>query len=114
VSVHIRKWDVWVADLNPPRGTEPGKVRPVIVVQTDLLNSVHPSTIVCPTTTRVRSGVSYLRVHLAPGEGGLPRPSDVLVDQIRAVDNGRLVRRLGALTAASSDRLARNLAVVLG
>lgn len=110
----IRKWDVWVADLNPPRGTEPGKVRPVIVVQTDLLNAVHPSTIICPTTTRVRSGISYLRVHLSPGEGGLPRRSDVLVDQIRAVDNRRLVRKVGTLTVASRERLARNLAVVLG
>lgn len=103
-----------MADLNPPRGTKPGKVRPVVVVQTDLLNGIHPSTIVCPMTTKVLYGVSYLRVHLAPGATGLPRPSDVLADQIRAVDNRRLVRRLGALTARSSARLARNLAVVLG
>jgi hypothetical protein len=41
--MEIKKWNVYRADLSPRRGTEPGKIRPVVVVQTDLLNGVHPS-----------------------------------------------------------------------
>lgn len=48
----VQEFDIWVADLNPRMGTEPGKRRPVVILQTDLLNeSNHPSTIICPLTT---------------------------------------------------------------
>lgn len=67
----FRKWQAYLADLNPRMGTEPGKIRPVVVVQTDLLNVVHPSTVICPLTTNVHPEARFLRVHLAPGEAGL-------------------------------------------
>ncbi|MBL7995124.1 type II toxin-antitoxin system PemK/MazF family toxin, partial [bacterium] len=47
----IRKFHVYTANLNPRFGTESGKLRPVVVIQTDLLNPIHPSTIVCPIST---------------------------------------------------------------
>ena len=109
----LRKWRIYLADLNPQMGTEPGKVRPVVVVQTDLLNGVHPSTVVCPLTTNVRSRSRFLRVHLAPGEAGLTEPSDVLVDQIRAIDNRRFLRELGNLSRETRIKLAENLRILL-
>lgn len=60
----INQFDIWLANLNPSKGTEPGKIRPVVVIQTDLLNGVHPSTIVCPITTNVQPKSEILRVHL--------------------------------------------------
>ena len=60
----IKQFEIWIADLNPRIGTEAGKVRPVIVVQTDLLNKEHPSTIVCPITTNVKPDSEILRIHL--------------------------------------------------
>lgn len=67
-----RGW-FYLADLNPRRGTEPGKVGPVLVVQTDLLNAAHPSTIILPATTNVEPEAKHLRVHLRKGEGGLEK-----------------------------------------
>jgi mRNA interferase MazF len=59
-----RRGVLFVADLNPRMGTEAGKVRPVVVIQTDLLNEAgHPSTWVVPCTTRL-VGESLLRVVL--------------------------------------------------
>lgn len=49
----IKQYDIWLEDMNPARGTEPRKVRPVVVVQTDLLNDTHLSTLVCTVTTNV-------------------------------------------------------------
>ncbi|WP_106134456.1 type II toxin-antitoxin system PemK/MazF family toxin [Mongoliibacter ruber] len=43
----VKRFEVWLANLDPRFGTETGKTRPVLVVQTDLLNKVHPSTLVC-------------------------------------------------------------------
>lgn len=108
----IRKWEVYLADLGPRRGTEPGKVRPV-VVQTDLLNGLHPATVICPITTKIRLQARFLRVHLAPGEAGLRERSNVMVDQIRAIDNRRLLKPLGKLSARSRRRLAENIRILL-
>lgn len=111
-AVPRRGWIYW-ADLNPRRGTEPGKVRPVLVVQTDLLNVVHPSTIVLPLTTVVAPKASVLRVYLKRGEGGLEADSDVMVDQLRAVDNRRLVRALGPLPSEKLRQVERGVSAVL-
>ena len=89
-------------------GTEPGKIRPVIVVQTDLLNLVHTSTIVCPITTKTVPA-SILRVHVPKKESGLREDSDILVDQIRAIDNMRLIKPLGQLHEIRREKLIENL-----
>jgi len=88
---------LYLADLNPRRGTEPGKVRPVLVIQTDLLNDTgHPSTWVLPCTTRL-SGENLLRVVLPRGIAGNREECEVMVDQSRAIDNRRIVRALKPL-----------------
>lgn len=107
----IRQYDIWLADLNPPSGTEPGKTRPVVVVQTDLLNDTHPSTMVCPVTTNVKSEMEFLRVHLKKGQ--LDKLSDILVDQIRAIDNRRLLQKVARLTKEQREKLKENLKIVL-
>lgn len=107
----LKQFDIWLADLNPRIGTEPGKTRPVVIVQTDLLNEFHPSTLVCPVTSKVNKDIQLLRVHLKKGQ--LNKPSDILVDQIRAIDNNRLKKRLGVLTKDQIETLKTNIRVVL-
>ena len=94
-------------------GTEPGKIRPVVVVQTDLLNGIHPSTVVCPLTTRVVKESQILRVHLAKGTSGLREDSDILVDQIRAIDKRRFKKHLGRLTDRRAEKLLEGLRIVV-
>jgi len=98
--VRARRGVLYLADLEPRRGTEPGKVRPVLVIQSDLLNEVgHPSTWVLPCTTRLTGG-SLLRVALPQGIAGNREECEVMVDQSRAIDNRRLVRALKPLPRA--------------
>lgn len=88
------------ADLNPRAGTEPGKVRPVLVIQTDLLNDTgHPSTWVLPCTTRL-AGENLLRVPLPRGAAGNAHDCEIMLDQSRAIDNRRFKRLLGMLPPA--------------
>src|SRR5215831_15714435 len=90
-----RRGEVWSADLNPRRGTQPGKIRPVLVMQSDLLSETgHPSTWVLPCTTRL-TGSSILRVELPARIAGNSRVCEVMIDQSRAIDRRRLVRSLG-------------------
>jgi mRNA interferase MazF len=106
----IKQFEIWLADLNPSRSTEPGKTRPVVIVQTDLLNETHLSTVVCPITTNVNKEIQLLRVHLRKGQ--LDKLSDVLVDQVRAIDNKRLIKKLGQLTKEQKHVLKENLRIV--
>jgi mRNA interferase MazF len=95
--VKVRRGILYLADLDPRAGTEPGKVRPVLVVQTDLLNETgHPSTWILPCTTRL-TGENLLRVVLPKGIAGSREECEIMVDQSRAIDNRRLVRALRPL-----------------
>jgi mRNA interferase MazF len=107
----IKQYDIWLADLNPSRGTEPGKTRPVVIIQTNLLNDTHASTIVCPITTNVQSEVNLLRIHLKKGQ--LDKLSDVLVDQIRAIDNKRFIKKVGQLNKDQIIKIKDNIRIVL-
>ena len=113
MSTHIRRGQVWWANLDP-RGTEPGKIRPVVVLQTDLLNDVgHPSTLVCPLTTNIAKKASILRIRLEKGEVGNEQASDILVDQVRAIDNTRLITQIGILSTLKLLKLGENVKIVL-
>jgi len=93
----IQHGGLYLADLHPRRGTEPGKARPVLVVQSDLLNEAdHPSTWILPCTTRL-TGENLLRVPLPRGIAGNAADCEVMIDQSRSIDNRRFRKALGRL-----------------
>ena len=97
--------EVWLATLDSRHGTEPGKTRPVLIVQAQaLLDAGHPSTLVVPLTTRLVDEAEPLRVRVKAA-GRLRRESDLLIDQLRAIDNRRLIE--GPLTHVSSTTMRR-------
>ena len=113
MTAEIRYGSLYTADLNPRRGTEPGKVRPVLVVQTDLLNQVgHPSTFVLPCTTKL-TGESVLRVELPKGIAGNSTDCEIMIDQGRAIDNVRIRKRLGGLSRVLLVEVQRKLRQLL-
>ena len=109
----IKQFDIWIADLNPQRGTETGKVRPVLIAQTNLLNNEHPSTIVCPITTNVEKESEILRVHIKKGTANLKIESDIMIDQIRAIDNRRLLNKIGELPKDLQLKVKENIRIII-
>jgi mRNA interferase MazF len=109
--MRIKQYDIWLADLHPTKGTEPGKTRQVVIIQTDLLNDTHLSTLICSITTNVIPDVELLRVHLMKKQ--LSKLSDILVNQIRAIDNNRLIKQIGKLTKDQISTLKNNIKIVL-
>jgi len=107
--------EVWLANLNPGRGTEPGKVRPVLILQNQaLLDAEHPSTLVIPLTTNLVDDAEPLRLRI-PAQGRLDKDSDLLVDQLRAIDNRRLVEGpLVRLDDGAMELVYRAVGEVLG
>ena len=111
----IKQFEIWIADLNPRIGTEPGKTRPVLVVQTNLLNKVnHPSTIICPLTSKIKKGAEVLRVRIKKAEvETLQQECDIMIDQIRAIDNKRLTRKIAVLPPDLIKKVKENIAILL-
>ena len=110
----IKQFEIWIADLNPQIGTEPVKTRPVLVVQTNLLNKIpHPSTIVCPITTNVKKDSEILRIHLKKGMTKLHKDSDIIIDQIRSIDNKRLIKKVGDLPRELIELIKENIQIIM-
>lgn len=112
--MQIKQFEIWIADLNPQIGTESGKTRPVLAVQTNLLNKIpHPSTIVCPMTTNIKKEADILRVHLKKGTANIHQDCDIMIDQVRAIDNNRLINKVGDLPKDIIELVKENLLIVL-
>jgi mRNA interferase MazF len=109
----IKQYEKWIDNLNHIVGTETGKTRPVVIIQTDILNKFHPSTIVCPITTNVKLDANILRVHLSKGSARLKEDCDIMIDQIRSIDNKRLIKKIGELDQDKIDIVKENLTIVL-
>jgi len=92
----FQRGEIWLANLNPNKGKEPGKIRPVLIIQNQsLLETAHPTTLIIPLTTQLKENLYPLRVRI-PNDKQLEKNSDALIDQIRTIDNKRLIR--GPLT----------------
>lgn len=99
----INTGEIWLANLNPSKGTEPGKTRPVLIIQAQaLLDVSHPSTLIIPLTTNLVEKAYPLRIRV-DAQDDLKQNSDLLLDQIRAIDNKRFQQ--GPLTKLTQDQL---------
>ena len=101
----MKRGEVWMASLDPVRGSEQAGTRPVIVLQADSLNSFLRTAVVIPCTSNLRWAEFPHCVRLAAGEGGLTNESAVLPHQLRVIDATRLIRRMGTVTRESVRRI---------
>lgn len=111
----MKRGEVWVANLNPPRGREIGKIRPVLIVQADELGpTVTPLVVVLPLTTQVYPVFKRWRVAVSARER-LLKPCQVVTDQPRALDRRRFGEGpLAALTSEEMKAVEVSLKAVMG
>jgi len=99
-SISFERYTIYRADLNPTRGSEINKIRPVVVVSRNELNGVLETVVVCPLTTKLHpKWRSRLQV-LCQG-----KKAEVAVDQIRTLSKSRLVSKLGMLSPKDAREL---------
>lgn len=108
----MRRGEIWVANLNPGRGREIGKIRPVLVLQADELSAIGtPMIVILPVTTQVYPDYKTWRVTV-PARERLLVDCQVVVDQPRALDRDRFGE--GPLTTLSEEEMANVERAFLG
>ena len=100
----VRRFDVWLVTLDPTVGSEIRKTRPALVVSPDEMNTHIATVIIAPKTTKGRNYPTRVPCTFQ-GKSG-----EVVLDQLRTVDKTRLVKRLGAVDARTSDAVLDTLA----
>ena len=103
-----------MAKLYPTKGSEPGKTRPVLILQTNMLNHIgHTTIIIVPLTTKLIDGAYPLRYRIKKREN-LLQDSELLCDQIRAVDVQRLIpEKLATLTMQEMIEVEQQVQAIL-
>jgi mRNA interferase MazF len=109
------QYEIWVADLAPSIGSEPGKGRPIVILQTDSLNRAgHDTLVACAISSQHREGVSLIRLLVEPTDfNGLLRNSYILCDQIRSIDRQRLKDKIGILDKETIESLKESIKAIL-
>lgn len=92
----IRRGDVFLVNFDPTVGAEAKKTRPALVLSNDVNNAHSPIVSISPITSNVKHVYSF-EVKIPSGTGGLRTRSKVMINQTRAVDKIRLVKKLGRL-----------------
>ena len=110
----IKRGEVWLADLSPVRGSEQAGVRPVLIFQNDAINAFTTTVLVVPLTTNMRRAELPSCAKINQGDGGLTSDSVALGHQMRAVDETRLMRRLGSVSGQTMMNVERCVLFTLG
>lgn len=111
----MKRGEVWVANLNPQRGREVGKIRPALVLQADWLTGQGaPTVLIAPMTTQRWESLDALRVEV-PARDRLRKNCYVLAEKLRALDRDKFGEGpLATLTGTEMEAVERNLLAVLG
>jgi mRNA interferase MazF len=110
---HPRRGEIYLVAFDPTLGNEIRKTRPAVVIQNDYSNQYSPITIVAAISSQFGDPPHPREVPIPP-KSGLPKPSAVILNQIRSVDRKRLMKRLGALDAATMRKIDEALSISLG
>lgn len=100
----VRRFEVYLVELDPTRGSEIRKTRPCVVISPDEMNRHIRTVIVAPMTTKGRSYPTRVDCRFQGKDG------QVVLDQIRTVDKARLSKRLGRLHKATASKVLATLA----
>lgn len=93
----IRRGDIAIANLEPVTGSEQGGIRPVLIIQNNILNIHAPTTIIAPITSKIYTKNYPTNVQFFSSTSGLKKESTILLNQIRTIDKERIIRKIGEI-----------------
>jgi len=110
----VKRGEIWLADLNPTRGSEQAGIRPVLIFQNDVVSKFTTTVLAIPLTTNLRRASQPSCMRISKGEGGLVSDSVVLCHQLRVLDKTRLQRKLGTVTQETLSAIENRVLFTMG
>ncbi len=95
--MNVTRGEIWLATLDPVRGSEQAGTRPVLVFQNNTLAKHTTTVLTIPLTTNLRRAALPSCIRISKGDGGLTGDSVLLCHQLRVIDKTRLLKRLGTV-----------------
>lgn len=108
----MKQREIWLADLNPVKGSEQKGVRPVVVVSGNAMNDHLGIAIVCPLSTKIKHYAGCLVIE-KDVVNGLTQDSEVITFQIRTISQVRLISIIGEITKAQLEEIKKGLQEIL-
>lgn len=114
-TIPIEQGACYLVDMNPPRRSKPGKIRPVIVLQTsDTVKAGSPGVVIVPLTTQLKEE-NILRVRITPSqELRLSKASDALLDQLHTIDRSLFLEEVGVIPHSLFEKIQEGVKFLLG
>ena len=110
----VKRGEIWLANLNPTRGSEQAGTRPVLIFQNNVINTFTTTLLTIPLTTNLRRALLPSCVRINKGEGGLTKDSVLLCHQLRVLDKTRLYRKLGTVSEATIRAVENSVLFTMG
>jgi mRNA interferase MazF len=110
----IKRGEIWAADLRPGKGFEIAKIRPVIVISSDSINSEFPLVVVTPISSQIPPVTGFDQILLKQKQTGLKKDSVILVSNLRSIDKSRLTKKVGRIQKTKLAEIEESLKIVLG
>ena len=114
IMTEVKRGDIWLVNLDPTIGHEIKKSRPAVIIQNDIGNKYSPITIMAPITSQNLGKIYPIEVFLPWRNSGLEKDSKALLNQIRAVDKRRIVKKLGKVDKEIIDKINNAIKISLG
>lgn len=108
----MKKAEIWLADLEPVKGSEQGKTRPVVIISGNAMNENFPVVITCPLSSIIKNYAGCVVVPKSKSNG-LSSDSEIITFQIRSVSKERLIKKLGSVSSTQIELVMNGLIDVL-
>ncbi len=109
----IKRGEIFLANLEPIKGSEQGGIRPVLIIQNDISNKHSPVTIIAAITSKIFEKEFPTNVFVSKKDSGLDKDSTIMLNQIRTIDNIRLIKKVGVLDNFIINQIDKSLKVSL-
>ena len=111
--MNIKRGEIFLANLEPIKGSEQGGIRPVLVIQNDISNKYSPVTIIAAVTSKIFEKEYPTNIFISKKESGLEKDSTIMLNQLRTIDNTRLIKKVGSLDNFTMNKVSKAIKISL-
>ena len=112
--MEIKRNEIFLARLNPVKGSEQGGIRPCLIIQNNILNKFSPLTIIAPIISKIYEKEYLTNVEIKKEDSGLKIDSTILLNQTRAIDKRRIIKKIGSLNDFIMKKVDLAIRISLG